>query len=101
VTEDSKPKYTNINRNITNLEQDFITDLQAFEGVRKFKYLGSLVNSINVKSEEIKIRIAAGDRCFCSLGHIFRSRVLSKTVKIARFEYKTVVKPVVEYDSET
>jgi hypothetical protein len=57
-------KYTKINRTVTNLDQDFVTDGQVLEGVQKFKYLGSLINSKNVKSEEIKLRIAASDRCF-------------------------------------
>jgi len=40
---ESKIKYTKINKTITNLKQDFITDGQVFEGVQKFKYLGSLI----------------------------------------------------------
>jgi len=99
VTKDSKIKYTKINRTVTNLEQDFVTDGQVLEGVQKFNYLGSLINSKNVKSEEIKLRIVASDRCFYSLGQTFRSRALSKTIKIAI--YKTMVKPVVVYGSET
>jgi uncharacterized membrane-anchored protein YjiN (DUF445 family) len=47
-------KIHEINRSITNLEQDLITDGQMFERVQKFKYLGSLINFKNVKSEEIK-----------------------------------------------
>jgi hypothetical protein len=49
VTKDSKIKYTKINRTVTNLEQDFVTDGQVLEGVQKCKYLGSLINSKNVK----------------------------------------------------
>jgi len=71
----------------------------CLKGFRKLKYLGSLINSKNVKSEDINLRIAASDRCFCSLGQTFRSRALSKTIKIAL--YKTMVKPVVVYGSET
>jgi hypothetical protein len=83
-----KNKNTKINRNITNLEQYFITVGQLFEGVQKFKYLGSLINSKNVKSEEIKLRIAVGDICRYSLEQIFRSTVLSKTVKTAIYKLR-------------
>jgi len=55
-------------RNITNLEPDLIIDGKIFEGFQNFRYLDTLINSKNVKSEEIKSRIAAGNRCFYSLG---------------------------------
>jgi hypothetical protein len=51
-----KAKYMKVNRNIMNLEQD------VFEGVQNFRYLGTLMNSKIVKSEETKSRIAAGNR---------------------------------------
>jgi hypothetical protein len=35
-----------------------------------FMYLSTLINTKNVISEEIKSRIAAGNRCFCSQGQI-------------------------------
>jgi hypothetical protein len=44
-------------------------------------------------------RIAAGNRCFYSLRQIFRSRDMSKAVRIKI--YKAMVKPVVKYGSET
>jgi hypothetical protein len=72
---------------------------RCLKGFGKFKYLGSLINSKNAKSEDIKLRVAACERCFYSLGQTFRSRALSKTIKIAI--YKTMVKPVVVYGSET
>jgi hypothetical protein len=50
-------------------------------------------------SEESKSRIAAGNRCFYSLGLLFRSRALSKAVKIEM--YKMMVKTVVVYGIET
>lgn len=55
-------------RNITNLEPDLIIDGKIFEGFQNFRFLDTLINSKNVKSEEIKSRIAAGNRCFYSLG---------------------------------
>jgi hypothetical protein len=77
----AKTKYMKINRKI-NSEQDLIIDGQVFEGVQNFRYLSTLINSKNVISEEIKSRIGAGRKCFYSLGQIFRSRTMSKAVKI-------------------
>ena len=50
-----------INRNITNLEQDLIMNGQVFEGVQNFRYLGALINSKNLISNDMKSRIAAGN----------------------------------------
>ena len=50
-------------------------------------------------SNEIKSRIAAGNRYFYSLRQIFKSRTMNKAVKIKI--YKTMVKPVAGYRSET
>jgi hypothetical protein len=59
-----------------------ITDGQVHDGVQNIQYLGMLINSKNETGEEIKSRIAAGNRCYYSLKHIFRSRTMSKIVKI-------------------
>ena len=53
-----------INRNIAHLKQDLIMDGQIFEGVWNFRYIGTLINLKNVISDEIKSRIAAGNRLF-------------------------------------
>ena len=68
---------------------------QVSEWVQNFRYLVSLINSKNLTSDEIKSRIAASNRCFYSRRQIFRSRAMSKAVKIKI--YKTTVKPVVVY----
>ena len=68
--------------NITNLEQYMITGRQVMEGDRSFMYLGAVIKSKNVISEEIKSRIAAVNRRFYSLEQIFKSRPLSKRGKI-------------------
>ena len=57
-----------VNRNITNAEKDLIIDGLVLEGVRSFRYLGTLINSKSVVSEEIISRIAEGNICFYNLG---------------------------------
>jgi len=99
VTNENKMTYIKVKRNITNSEQDVIMNGQVFEDVQNFRYVGALINSINVISVDIKSRITAGNRCFYSLRQIFRSRTLSKAVKIKI--HKTTVKPVAVYGSET
>ena len=58
----------------------------------------AVINSKNLTSVAIKSGIAAGNRCFYSPRQTFRSRAMSKVVKISVFT--TLVKPVV-YGSET
>ena len=60
----------NINRNITNLEQDMIMNGHIFVRVQNFRYLGILIISKNLISDEINSRTAAGNRCFYSLTNI-------------------------------
>jgi hypothetical protein len=61
-------------------------------------YSGTLINSKNIISKEIKSRIITGNRCFYSLGQIFISTATSKSVKL---KYKTMVKSTAVYGSET
>ena len=82
VTNENNTTYMKINRNIMNSEQDLIMNEQVFEDVQDFRYVGALINSINLISDEIKSRITAGNRCFYNLRQIFRSRTMSKAVKI-------------------
>jgi hypothetical protein len=63
------------------LGQDQSIDGHAFEGVRNFRHLGTVINSDNITSGEIKSRISAGNKRFYGLGQ-FRIRPTSKEVKI-------------------
>ena len=96
---ESKTKYIKINRYITNLEQDLTMDRQIFEGVQNFRYLGTLINSKYLISDEINSRIVAGNGRFYSLRQTFRSRVLSHLAKVK--EYKPTVNPAAVFGSET
>jgi hypothetical protein len=70
-----------------------------FERVNKFKYLGSLVTENSEKSTEIKIRIAAGNRCYFSLIKLLKSRAVARNTKFRM--YRTIIRPVVTYGSKT
>ena len=82
----------------TNVEQDRSIDRHVFEGVWNFTHLGTLINSDNIISGEIKSRISAGNRLFHGLGQIFRLRPVSTEVRTQI--HKTMVKSVVGYVTE-
>jgi hypothetical protein len=73
---------------------------QAFrEQVNSFKYLGTVVNADNSIEEEIKERIAAGNRTFHVQKKTIYIKVISRKVKL-QF-YNTLIRPSVTYASET
>jgi len=72
-------------------------DGHAFEGVRNVRPSGTWINSDNITSGEIKLRISAGNKRFCGLGQ-FRIRPTSKEVK--NQTHKTMLKSVVGYVTE-
>ena len=67
--------------------------------VKTFKYFGSLLINQNSIQEEIKCRLKAGNSSYYWVQTLFPSRLLSKNLKIKI--YKTIILPVVLYDSET
>jgi len=69
-----------------NLKQYLIMDRQVLEGVQDFNYLDILINLKNIISDEIKSRLAAGNRCFYSLRQISMSTAKSKAVKIKLYK---------------
>jgi hypothetical protein len=70
-----------------------------FERVDKFKYLGYLVTENSENSTEIKIRIAAGNRCYFSLIKLLKSRAVARNTQVRM--NKTIITSVVTYGSET
>ncbi|KAJ4438516.1 hypothetical protein ANN_14461 [Periplaneta americana] len=94
-----KTKYMVMTRdqNIVRTGNIQIEDL-SFEEVEKFKYLGATVTNINDTREEIKRKINMGNACYCSVGKLLSSSLLSKNLKVRI--YKTVILPVL-YGCET
>jgi hypothetical protein len=71
----------------------------TYKKCSSFKYLSSLISENNNMKEEIRTRIAAGNRCYLGLQRILKAGSLSKNLKLQ--VYRTVVRPVVMYGSET
>jgi len=69
------------------------------EQVRSFKYLGSTVNTDSKIEEEIKERIALGNKAFFANKKIFQSKLISENAKLKL--YFSVIRPVVTYACET
>jgi len=67
--------------------------------VRRFKYLGTVINDVNDGTEEIRARILAANKTYSSLQTIFRSKQIHRNNKIRL--YRTLIKPVLCYGSVT
>jgi len=68
------------------------------EEVNYVKYLGTIVTKDNLIEEEIKERIAAGNRAFFANKKIFQSKLISKKYKIKL--YKASIRSVAVHGSE-
>ena len=69
----------------------------GFEKGTEFKYIGSVITENNELNPEIKARLAAANRAYFSMLKLFKSTLLSRTLKL----YKTIIRPIVTYAAET
>jgi hypothetical protein len=67
--------------------------------VRSFRYLGATVNEDNSIEEEIKDRIALGNKAYYSNKKMFQSKLICRGAQLKL--YWSVVRPVVTYACET
>ena len=90
-----KTKYMEMTRAIarTNSTTNGISE------VDDFLYLGSNINSEGREIAEIQRRIVATNRAYFSLSYIFKSKDI--TIKNKLRIYKTLIRPILGYGSET
>lgn len=98
---EEKTKYmiTNENSRQRKTEQHIKIYNHIFEKVNNFTYLGVIVNRHNNIQEEINKRILNSNKCYFAMIHLFKSKYLTRTTKVRL--YKTLIKPVLTYGSET
>jgi Reverse transcriptase (RNA-dependent DNA polymerase) len=99
---ESKTKYmiaAGTDRMIRDVGHSVVLGDKTFEVVKEFVYLGSLVTPNNDVSLEIQRRIQTANRCFFGLRKQLQSRHFSLSTK--NIIYKTLIRPVLLYGSET
>jgi len=69
------------------------------EVIRRFKYLGTVINDSNDETEESRARILSANKAYSSLQTIFRSKQIHRNNKIRL--YKTLIKPILCYGCVT
>jgi hypothetical protein len=81
----------------------YITHLKtgnfAFENVENCNYLGSILSADNKINTEIAERIAKGNKAYYANAKLIKSKFVKKNTKMKI--YKTMIRPVVMYSSET
>lgn len=80
-------------------EEALIVGPYRFQRVNEFTYLGSLVTPINDVSAEIRKRLVAANRAYFALLKTLRSRSITRGTKLVI--YKTLIRPVLTYASQT
>ena len=68
-------------------------DNSSIERVEEFKYLGTTLTNQNSIQEEIKCRLKLGKACYYSMQNLLSSSLLSKTLKIKIYTYRTIILP--------
>jgi hypothetical protein len=72
---------------------------KTFEAVQGFQYLGNIIGNTNDNSKCIKDRIMMGNKAYYANRQLFNSSLISRSSKLQI--YRTLVRPVVTYGSES
>jgi hypothetical protein len=98
IVNNNKTKYLYCTRK--TIQPAYInTAKEQFEQVNSFQYLGTMMNTDSSIEEEIKERIAAGNRTFHVHKKLFTSKLISQNIKLQL--HNTLIHPTVTYASET
>jgi hypothetical protein len=95
---EEKTKYLKCSKKVTNKEDLNCPNL-SIEQVHHYKYLGSIINYNNSIEEWIKGRIVLGTKAYYANLKFLKSKLVTKNSKLKL--YRSVIRPVVTYASET
>ena len=101
IVNESKTKYMKTTSDSVPQQQANKVNIcgQWFEIVDQFVYLGALIRADNDISSEIKRRTISANRCYHGLQRHLRSKLLTNKTKCNI--YKTLIRPVLLYGSES
>jgi hypothetical protein len=77
-----KTKYMLMSRKKAGQKNSIKIPNRSFEGVAKFKYLGTTLTDQNFMQEEIKTKLNMGNVCYHPVQSLLSSRQLSRNVKV-------------------
>jgi ribosomal protein S2 len=77
-----KTKYMLMSRKKAGQKHDIKITNKSFEGVAKYRYLGTTLTDQNCMQEEIKSRLNSGNACYHSVQSLLSSRLLPRNVKV-------------------
>jgi len=72
---------------------------KIFESVQSFQYLGNIIGNTNSNKKCIKERIMMGNKTYYANRQLVNSSLISRNSKLQI--YRTLVRPVVTYGSES
>ena len=91
--------YTSTSKEEAQTENVIKVRNHNLEQVNNFKYLGATITENNEILAEIKERITAGNKAYYSSYNMLKNKNISRKTK--KNIYKTIIRPVVTYGSET
>jgi hypothetical protein len=80
-------------------ENIILTHVDPIENVETFNYLGTILNADDKMNIEIAERIVKGNKAYYANAKPIKSKFLKRSTKMKI--YKTTIRPVVTYSSET
>jgi len=72
---------------------------KTFEAVQSFQYLGNIIGNTNSNNKCVKERIMMGSKAYYANRQLVNSSLISRNSKLRM--YRTLVRPVVTYGSES
>jgi hypothetical protein len=96
-----KTKYMIASQNMIRFKEvtKIVIEGTSYERTDKFEYLGNILNENDDMAIDIKVRLAKGNKCYCALNNLIKSKHISRSAKLNI--YRTIIRSIVMYASET